>query len=73
MTKTTIRYHITFADDTGSRHAHAYASTYGGHVVSTTQNFDGEGHDLGVIEVDAEQGADIDQALDADDNVIEYR
>lgn len=80
MTKTTARYHITFADDTGSRHTHAYASSYdvpgdcSSRITSTVSNFDGEGHDLGVIEVtgSAEAHTQLEADLEADDNVVSY-
>ena len=68
-----LRYHITFADDSGGFHASAFAESVGGTVISTVQRYNDEGQDLALIDIAAEHEEYFDSVLNTDDNVIRYR
>jgi len=68
----TKSFKIVFADNTGSDAIDALATSAGGTWRNTVSNYDGEGHDIGFIDVPAENADYLEEMLDADDNVIEY-
>lgn len=67
------RYHVTFHEYEGEFDASALAETVGGTVRSTARNYDSEGHDLALIDLDENADRDeLERLLDEDESVIGY-
>lgn len=66
-------YRIIFNDNRGSFAVDAIAATVQGSWSNSVSNFDGEGHDLAFVTVSEVNAEYLEEILDTDDNVIEYK
>ena len=65
-------YKIIMDDNSGSRAIDGIAASCGGDWRNTVGNYDGQGHDIGFVDVPAENAEYLETILDADENVVEY-
>ena len=65
-------YKIIFHDNTGSRAVNAIAETVDGNWRNTVSDYDGEGHDIGFVDVDEENASYLENILNDDENVVEF-
>ena len=65
-------YKIIFNDNSGSWAIDAIAATVQGNWRNTVENYDGQGHDIGFIDVDDECAPDLEAILKDDENVVEF-
>jgi len=65
-------YKIVFKDNTGSKAIDAIAESVNGDFHDTVSNYDGQGNDIGFIDIPEENSSYLEEILDADKNVIEY-
>ena len=68
-----VTYKIIFEDNRGSFAVDAIATTFQGSWSNSVSNYDGQHHDLAFVTIDRENIESFEAALDADENVIEYR
>ena len=65
-------YKIIFNDNSGSFAIDAIATTVQGNWRNTVSNYDGQGHDIGFLDVENENAADLEAILKNDENVVEF-
>lgn len=65
-------YKIIFNDNSGSFAIDAIATTVQGNWRNTVSNYDGQGHDIGFVDVEDEYAADLEAILKNDENVVEF-
>ena len=65
-------YKVIFNDNSGSWAIDAIATTVQGTWRNTVNNYDGQGHDIGFIDVDDEYAADLEEILKNDENVVSF-
>ena len=65
-------YKIIFNDNSGSWAIDAIATTVQGNWRNTVSNYDGQGHDIGFVDVDDENANDLEKILREDENVIKF-
>lgn len=71
--KDEVTYKIIFEDNQGSFAVDAIATTFQGSWSNSVSNYDGHGHDLAFVTVERENAESLEEALEENDNVIEYR
>lgn len=71
--KDEVTYKIIFEDNQGSFAVDAIATTFQGTWSNAVSNYDGQGHDIAFVTIDRDNVESFEAALEADENVIEYR